>query len=136
MAFFQPLGIVPFLTVMSSSRVSYGTMASPPIFSISPGMQSGPTDMHSSSSPIVLHALPISSFLTYSNYTWGGVQVMKLLIMQFSRTSCHFIPLWSKYSPNRCIMTKISLRIGGVRDSKATSLEYKPTALPRHQPAW
>jgi hypothetical protein len=24
---------------------------------------------------------------------------MKLLIMQFSPTSCHFIPLWSKYSP-------------------------------------
>jgi hypothetical protein len=23
---------------------------------------------------------------------------MKLLIMQFSPTSCHFIPLWSKYS--------------------------------------
>jgi hypothetical protein len=27
------------------------------------------------------------------------VQVMKLLIMQFSPISCHFIPLWSKYSP-------------------------------------
>jgi hypothetical protein len=28
--------------------------------------------------------------------TW---QVMKLLILQFSPTSCHFISLWSKYSP-------------------------------------
>jgi hypothetical protein len=24
---------------------------------------------------------------------------MKLLFMQFSPASCHFIPLWSKYSP-------------------------------------
>jgi hypothetical protein len=36
-------------------------------------------------SPFVLHALPISASLTdHSNYVWAGVQVMKLLIMQFS----------------------------------------------------
>jgi hypothetical protein len=29
----------------------------------------------------------------HSNYTWRRVQVMKLLIMQFSPTSCHFISL-------------------------------------------
>jgi hypothetical protein len=28
---------------------------------------------------------------------------MKFLIMQFSPTSCHFIPLWSKYSPQHPI---------------------------------
>jgi hypothetical protein len=40
--------------------------------------------MHSSSPEFVLHALPISSSLTYhSNYTWRNVQVMKLLTMQF-----------------------------------------------------
>jgi hypothetical protein len=30
-------------------------------------------------------------WLDHSNYTWRSVQVMKLLIMQFSPTSCHFI---------------------------------------------
>jgi hypothetical protein len=29
---------------------------------------------------------------------------MKLLIMQFSPTSCHFIPLWSKYSPQHPVI--------------------------------
>jgi hypothetical protein len=38
-------------------------------------------------------------WLHRSNYTWGSVQAMKLLIMQFYPTSCHFISLWSKYSP-------------------------------------
>jgi hypothetical protein len=37
-------------------------------------------------------------WLNHSNYTWRGVQVMKLLIMQFPPNSCHFIPLSSKYS--------------------------------------
>jgi hypothetical protein len=32
-------------------------------------------------------------------YTWWRVQVMKLLIMQFSPTSRHFFSLRSKYSP-------------------------------------
>jgi hypothetical protein len=36
-------------------------------------------------------------WLDHSNYTWRRVQVMKLLIMQFSPTSCHFISLRSKY---------------------------------------
>jgi hypothetical protein len=38
-------------------------------------------------------------FIPHSNYTWRRVQVMKRLIMQFSATSCHFISLRSKYSP-------------------------------------
>jgi hypothetical protein len=38
-------------------------------------------------------------WLDHSNYTWWRVQVMKLLIMQLSPTSCHFISLRSKYSP-------------------------------------
>jgi hypothetical protein len=38
-----------------------------------------------SSSPFVLHALPSHPlWLDHSNYVWRGVQVMKLLIMQFS----------------------------------------------------
>jgi hypothetical protein len=31
---------------------------------------------------------------------------MKHLIMQFSPTSCHFISLWSKYSPQECVKFK------------------------------
>jgi hypothetical protein len=38
-------------------------------------------------------------WLHNSNYTWRRVQVIKLFIVQFSPTSCHFIPLRSKYSP-------------------------------------
>jgi hypothetical protein len=40
----------------------------------------------------------------HSNYAWRRVQVMKLLIMQFSPTSYHFIPLWSKYSPQHPVL--------------------------------
>jgi hypothetical protein len=52
--------------------------------------------------PICISLLPHScymprpshpSLLDHSNYTWRIVQVMKLLIVQFSPTSCHFIPL-------------------------------------------
>jgi hypothetical protein len=32
-------------------------------------------------------------WLDHSNYIWRRVQVMKLLIMQFSSTSCHFIQM-------------------------------------------
>jgi hypothetical protein len=45
MAFFQSPGIVPLLIDMSSNRARYGIMASPSIFSMSPGMSSGPTDL-------------------------------------------------------------------------------------------
>jgi hypothetical protein len=37
--------------------------------------------------------------LDYSNYTWRRVQIMKLLVMQFSPFTCHLIPLRSKYVP-------------------------------------
>jgi hypothetical protein len=36
-------------------------------------------------------------WLDHSNYTWRRVQVMKLLIMQLSPTSRHFISPQSKY---------------------------------------
>jgi hypothetical protein len=49
--------------------------------------------------PFVLHVLPFSfSLPDYSNYIWQKVQVMKILIMQFSPTTCPLIPLQSKYS--------------------------------------
>jgi hypothetical protein len=53
----------------------------------------------------VLHALPISSpWLDHSNYIWRGVQVMKLLIMQFSPTSRYLVSLRSKYSPQHPVV--------------------------------
>jgi hypothetical protein len=53
--------------------------------------------------PLILHALPISSSLTWS------VQVMKLLSIQFSPTSRHFISLVSKYSPQHPVLKHPSL---------------------------
>jgi hypothetical protein len=41
--------------------------------------------------------------LDHSTYTWRRVQVTKLLIMQFSPTSCHFISLRSKCSPQHTV---------------------------------
>jgi hypothetical protein len=41
-------------------------------------------------------------FIPY--YSWWRVQVMKLLIMQFSPTSCHYICLHSKYSPQHPVL--------------------------------
>jgi hypothetical protein len=38
------------------------------------------------------------------NYTWRIVQVMKLVIMQLSPASYHFIPLRSKYSPQHPVL--------------------------------
>jgi hypothetical protein len=52
--------------------------------------------LHSSYMPLPSH----SPWLDHSNYTWRRVQVIKLLIMQFSRTSRHFISLRSRYSPS------------------------------------
>jgi hypothetical protein len=43
-------------------------------------------------------------WLDYSNYTWRRVKVMKLLIMQFSQTSRHFISLRPKYSSQRPVL--------------------------------
>jgi hypothetical protein len=40
----------------------------------------------------------------HCNYTWWRVQVMKLLIMQSSPTSHHFISLQSKYSPQHTVL--------------------------------
>jgi hypothetical protein len=42
--------------------------------------------------------------LDYFNYTWRRVQITKLLVMQFSPTSRHFIPLWSKHSLQHLVL--------------------------------
>jgi hypothetical protein len=49
--------------------------------------------------------------LDHSNYTWGRVQISKLLIMQFSPPSHHFISLCSKYSPQRSVLKYTSVYI-------------------------
>jgi hypothetical protein len=46
----------------------------------------------------------LPTWLDHSVYVWRRVQVMKLLIMQFSPTSCHFISLRSKYSPQHPVL--------------------------------
>jgi hypothetical protein len=48
---------------------------------------------------------PHPPWLDHFNYTWRRVQVMKLLIMQFSPT-CHFIPFRSKYSPQHPVLKR------------------------------
>jgi hypothetical protein len=50
-----------------------------------------------SSTCCMLH--PSNSYLfDHRNNNRLGVQIKKLLIMQFSSVCCYFIPLWSKYS--------------------------------------
>jgi hypothetical protein len=46
----------------------------------------------------------LSNTPDHSNYIWRRVQVMKLLIMQFSSTPYHLFPLQSKYSPQHPIL--------------------------------
>jgi hypothetical protein len=49
------------------------------------------------------------SWLDHSNYTWRRVQVVKLLIMQFSPISCRFVPLWFWASFSRSKMYVFSI---------------------------
>jgi hypothetical protein len=51
------------------------------------------------------HTPPIDN----SNYSWRRVQVTKLLAMQISPMSSHFIPLRSKYSPQHPVLKHPSL---------------------------
>jgi hypothetical protein len=65
--------------------------------------------MHFSSPPFVLYALPISTFLTSSLYTWRRVQVMKLLIMPNSGTE----EKWDRKTQNsKCLPFKCILIAG------------------------
>jgi hypothetical protein len=47
--------------------------------------------------------------LDHSNYTWRRVQITKLLVMQCSPPSRHFIPLRSKYSAEQPVLIHNSL---------------------------
>jgi hypothetical protein len=55
--------------------------------------------------PYMLHAQPSHlPWLDRSNYTWWRVEVMKLFFIEFSPPSLHFIPLFSKYSPQHPVL--------------------------------
>jgi hypothetical protein len=51
---------------------------------------------------ILPHPISLRSTLILSSHLW--VQVKKILIMQFSPISSHFIPLRSKYSPQHSVL--------------------------------
>jgi hypothetical protein len=59
---------------------------------------------HSSSHSCYMPCPPHPPWLDHSNFTWPSVPAMKLLIMQFSPTSRHFIPLRSKYSSHHPVL--------------------------------
>jgi hypothetical protein len=81
---------------------------------------------HSSSSPFMLHARSSHpTWLDHSNYSWRRVHVMKLLIMQFSPTSCHLMSLRSKYSPQHPVSTLSPCSSLNVRDQ--ASRPYRTT---------
>jgi hypothetical protein len=46
-------------------------------------------------------------WLYHCNYSWRRAQVMKLLIMQFSPSSSHFIMLWSTYPPQHLLLKHV-----------------------------
>jgi len=56
--------------------------------------------MHFTSLPFILHAVQSHvPWFDYPNNKWWSVKAMKLLIMQSSPASHHFLPRRSKYSP-------------------------------------
>lgn len=40
----------------------------------------------------------------HPNNIWSTVQIIKLLLKQNLSSSCHFFPIWSKYSPRNLIL--------------------------------
>jgi len=44
------------------------------------------------------------SLFYHPNNTWGGVQIIKLLVIQFSLLLCYLVPLRPKYSPLHTIL--------------------------------
>jgi hypothetical protein len=68
--------------------------------------------MHSSSPhSCYIPCLSHPPWLDHSNYVLRGVQVMKLLVMQFPPVSRNFIPLRSKYSPQHTLSLCSSLNV-------------------------
>jgi hypothetical protein len=81
-----------FCKINLSTRIILSPMS---VFLVASFVLNLPPESYTDSSPPwPSHSL----LLNHSNYTWRRVQVMTFLIMQFSPTSCHFVPLLSKYS--------------------------------------
>jgi hypothetical protein len=87
----QPISLRSILILSTHLRLGLtsGLLAFPPI-----------SYLHSSSPHSYYMSRPFQlSWRDHFNYIWRRVHVMKLLIVQISPTSCHFISLWSKQSP-------------------------------------
>jgi hypothetical protein len=56
---------------------------------------------------------PHSPWFEVPNNIWGRVQILKLLAVQLPSFSCHFIPLWFKYSLRTLFSNTLSLCFWG-----------------------
>jgi hypothetical protein len=77
-------------------------------------------------SPCELHAQPIASSLNLSIYIWRRIKVTQAFIVQLSPTHYRFVPLPSKYSPQKPLLNHRRLHIClslNIRDH--FSLPYK-----------
>jgi hypothetical protein len=79
------------------SKIKFNTIRLPTSWSSQWSRSFWLSYMHSSSPPSCYMLCPSHpTWLDHSDYIWRREQVIKLLIMQFSPTSCHFISLpWS-----------------------------------------
>jgi hypothetical protein len=66
-----------------------------------------------------------SSWFDHSNIGWG-VQIIKVLIMQFSSLPCFLVPLRPKYFLNTLFSHTLSLRF---RTQKLVCIDVKERAL-------
>jgi hypothetical protein len=84
--------------------------------------------MHSSS-PYAYYILCLSQppWLDQYNYICRIVQVMNLLIMQFSPSSCHLFPLWSEYSPQHPVWNIYIPLYSPLNVREQVSYQYKST---------
>jgi hypothetical protein len=82
--------------LMLNIRLRFGVYSDLFIFSFAPVLYTHSCCMHCTSLP---------PWLYLSNYTWWTAQVMKLLIMQLSPTSYHFIFRQFRYSPQNPVGT-------------------------------
>jgi hypothetical protein len=119
----QKLSIGPYLEPDLSSPTTHPISLTTILILSSHLRQGLCTGLRQSGLPAkILHAcyMPFPSHppsYDHPNYILRRVRVMKLLIMQFSPASCHFIPLRSKYFVSTLFPNTLSLCYSGyVRD--------------------